>query len=266
MNTAQLDRIRIFPIKSLDYVEMESCDVGFHSLLHDRSFAMMGDDGRYVNGKRTGRVNELKARYDLGNGFVYLSERSGGEESRFELDSNNKELIQYLSDFFGMGIMLVGSEKGELMDVPARSSVTVISEASIASLQDQLPHYPLEDLRMRFRANLEFTGVDAFWEEQLFAEPGTGIRFRVGNVEMIGVSPRARCNVPPRDPLTGNTDKEFVKRMMQSRKDSLLEGSHLLSYGNLYHLSVDTYVPPSQQGKKLHLGDKVELLGQIALP
>lgn len=265
METAQIDRIRIYPIKALDHVEVEEATIGMHSLLNDRIFAMTAADGRYVNGKRTGRVNELKASYDLANRTITLSERTGSTSQCFDLNENNRDLIDYLSDFFGIGIMLLASEKGELMDVPTKSSVTILSEASIASLQDNLPQHSLEDLRLRFRANIELKGVEAFREEQLFQEPGTGVRFLAGDVEMIGISPRARCNVPPRNPLTGETNKQFVKLMMESRAKSLPANSMLTKHGNLYHLSVDTYVPASEKGKTLRKGDPIKIIGPVNL-
>jgi uncharacterized protein YcbX len=87
----------------------------------------------------------------------------------------------------------------------------------------------------------------------------------LGDVEMIGVSPRARCNVPPRDPLTGITDKTFVKRMIKSRENTLPKNSHLPDYGSLYHLSIDTYIPESQKGKFLRVGDELKIIEPISL-
>jgi uncharacterized protein YcbX len=91
------------------------------------------------------------------------------------------------------------------------------------------------------------------------------MRLTIGDVEMIGVSPRARCNVPPRNPLTGISDKTFVKRMMKQRQKTLPENSHILAYGSLYHLTINTYIPESQKGKWLRVGDEVQLLEPVRL-
>ena len=151
------------------------------------------------------------------------------------------------------------------MDIPTASSVTIVSEASLQSLQEEFSDRTLEDLRLRFRATIELAGVDPYWEENLVGEPGVGMRMQVGDVEMIGVSPRARCNVPPRDPYTGLTDKTFVKRMIKSRQATLPEKSHLPEYGNLYHLTINTYLPTTQQGKWLRVGDDVTILEPVRL-
>lgn len=151
------------------------------------------------------------------------------------------------------------------MDIPTASSVTIVSEASLRSLQQEFSNRTLEDIRLRFRATIELSGVDPYWEENLVGEPGVGMRIQIGEVEMISVSPRARCNVPPRDPLTGVTDKTFVKRMMKSRETTLPKNSHLPEYGNLYHLTINTCIPETQKGKWLRVGDEVIIIEPVKL-
>lgn len=263
MSAPQLSKIRIYPMKSLDAVELTEAEVGIRSLLHDREFAMLASDGRFVNGKRTGRVNELKAHFDIQNGMVSLSPRTGGTIQQFELREKNRELEAYLSEFFDTEIAIIRRTKGELMDIPGTSSVTVLSEASLQSLHNDMELISLENIRLRFRANLELSGVDPYWEDQLFKGSGEGIRFKIGDVTMIGISPRARCNVPPKDPLTGETNKTFVKQMMLSRAHNLPAHSNLKDYGHFYHLTVNTYLPESEKGKILRLGDPIEILDSI---
>jgi len=265
MQNPYISKIRIYPVKSLDPIEVEEAEIGIRSLKHDRTFAMLANDGRFINGKRTGRVNQLKTEYDLEENLIHLTPRSGGATNTFELKEGNKKLNEYLELFFEMKLNLLHRTKGELMDIPGTSSVTVVSEASLQSLQNDFSDKTLEDIRLRFRTNIEISGVDAYWEENLFSTPGIGMKFLVGDVEMVGVSPRARCNVPPRNPLTGETDKTFVKKMIASRNNSLPEESKLPLYGNSYHLTVNTYVPESQQGKVIKLGDPVRILEPVNL-
>ncbi len=265
MKKPYISKIRVYPVKSLDPIEVNKAEIGIHSLRYDREFAMVADDRRYVNAKRTGRVNQLKATYDLPNQRIFLSHRDGGEINDFELRENNKALEKYLEDFFNMKLTLYHRTRGELMDIPKASSITIVSEASLQSLHQDFSDHTLEDLRLRFRANIEIGGVDPYWEEKLFGEQGIGFRFLVGNVEMIGVSPRARCNVPPRDPFTGETDKTFVKTMLESRSKSLPTDSLLSNYGSLYHLTVNTFVPESEKGKIITVGDEIEIIEPVRL-
>ncbi len=260
-----ISRIRIYPIKALDPVELQEAEVGVHSLRYDREFAMITQDQRYMNSKRTGRVNELKATYDLSNYMVNLTPRAGGSVESFHLINDKRKLEMYLENFFGEPLSLIQSKKGELMDIPTASSVTIVSEASLKSLREEFSDRTLEDVRLRFRATIELTGVDPYWEENLVGEQGVGMRIQVGEVEMIGVSPRARCNVPPRDPLTGITDKTFVKRMMKSREKSLPAKSHIPEYGSLYHLTINTYIPETQKGKWIRVGDELKIIEPVQL-
>lgn len=260
-----ISRIRIYPIKALDPVELREAEVGVHSLRYDREFAMITQDQRYMNSKRTGKVNELKATYDLPNHLVYLSPRTGGSMDSFHLINDKRKLELYLENFFGEPLSLMQNKEGQWMDIPTASSVTILSEASLLSLQEEFSDRTLEDLRLRFRATIELTGVEPYWEENLVGEPGVGMRIQIGDVEMIGISPRARCNVPPRDPQTGITDKSFVKRMMKSREANLPENSHLPEYGNLYHLTINTYIPETQKGKWLRVGDELKIIESVRL-
>lgn len=260
-----VSRIRIYPIKALDPVELQTAEVGVHALRYDREFAMITQDERYMNSKRTGRVSELKAEYDLPNYMVYLSPRMGGPAHAFHLINQKQKLESYLKDFFGEPISLIQNKEGQLMDIPTASSVTIVSEASLHSLQQEFSDRTLEDIRLRFRATIELVGVDPYWEETLVGEPGIGTRIQVGEVEMIGVSPRARCNVPPRDPLTGITDKTFVKRMLKSREKTLPPNSHIPAYGSLYHLTINTYLPETQKGKWLRVGDELKIIEPVRL-
>lgn len=267
MAQAQISKLRIYPIKSLRHVEVSSATVGVRSLQNDRRFAIVDADGRYINGKRTGQVNLLQADYDLPNGLVHLAHKEAPEDiSTFELREGNTELDEYLSAFFDIRTQLVENTSGAFMDMPGTSSVTIVSEATYRSLQKDLWQHSLENLRRRFRTNIELSGIPAYGEEQLYQAPDTGMRFRIGEVEMLGISPRARCNVPPQDPNTGDMDYYFMKQMIQSRQATMPTDSTLLQYGRRpYFLTVNTYLPESELGKQLHIGDTVEIIGPVDL-
>lgn len=252
--------IQIFPIKALDPVILQEAKVAPHALEFDRRFAMLAEDGRYVNGKRTGKVNALKAEFDLENRVLSLGLRKGGSREKFELRGGNPALEAYLSDFFGMKIAFLERERGELMDMPEVAGLTVLSTNSLESLRRDMPRHSLEDLRLRFRSTIELDGVPAYWEDQLFGAPGTEVRFRLGEVEAVGLSPRARCTVPPRNPQTGDSENNFAKLMTLSRQEHLPEGSALPEYGHFYHLAVNVRIPESEIGKTIRVGDPIELL------
>ena len=265
MENGSISKLRIYPIKSLGHIDVEIAEVGRHSLKNDRLFAMVGEDGRYVNGKRTSLVNQLKTEFNLPSSLVWFSDKRGGAQTSFELREGNAHLDSYLSDFFGIQLKLRQNDQGQFMDIPVQSSLTIVSEASLQSLRSDLDRHSLESMRLRFRTNVELTGVPAYGEEKFYKEPGIGMRFKMGDVEMIGISPRARCNVPPQDPETGAMDRSFVKHMIESRDSSMPNGSTLLQYGrSAYFLAINVYIPESEVGKKLELGNRIEIIESVS--
>jgi hypothetical protein len=53
--------------------------------------------------------------------------------------------------------------------------------------------------------------------------------------------------------------------MMKSREKSLPADSHIPAYGSLYHLTVNTYLPDTQKGKWINIGDPVNIIGPVKL-
>jgi uncharacterized protein YcbX len=259
MNHPIVSKIRIYPVKSLDAIELTETEIGIHSLLHDRTYAMRAEDGKFINGKRTGKVNQLKTDFDLANGLIHFTPRTTSKKETFELKEGNAALNEYLGDYFGMKLEFLHNTNGDFMDAPKKGSVSILSEASLESLRTDFTQYSMEDLRLRFRVNIELTGVDAYWEENLFHKPGTAVKFTMGDVEMTGISPRIRCSVPPRNPWTGEKDKSFMKTMKESRAKNLPANSTLPEFGNMYHLAVDAYIPITEVGKIIKIGDAVKI-------
>ncbi len=257
--TPVLSKIRIYPIKSLDPVELSSVRIGVRSLLGDRRFALLNDAGNFINGKATGKVNQLQTIFDERLSRVTFNERGNAEKTTFDLTEDTRQIEIFLSRFFDTNVHLLRNEEGRLMDVPVESAVTVIAFETLEKLAEAL-NDPIDTLRLRFRANIEVSNVPPYWEELLASDGAeNGVRFRIGEVEMVGVSLRARCNVPPRNPLTGQTDKTFIRRFLASRESSVPSWSHVKKLGSLYHLTVNTFIPDSETGKEIKTGDEIEV-------
>ena len=239
---------------------MQSVEVGVRSLLHDREFAMLAADGRFVNGKRTGRVSQLKASYDMAEYRVNFSERGSDEEVGFHLINEKDKIEAWLSNFFNLNISFLHNKEGRLLDIPDTSCVTILSTGTLEYLSQNIKGHTVDDLRLRFRASLEISGTPAFWEEKLADRTGKPVQYRVGDVHISGVQLRARCNVPPQDPFTGELDKNFVKKMISARDKSVPEWSMVRELHSLYYLSVDCFIPDSEKGKVINIGDEVEIL------
>lgn len=255
-----LSKIRIYPIKSLDPVELTSVKIGVRSLSGDRRYAMLNQFGSFINGKATGLVNQLQASFDDQLEYVSFNKRGVDEKTVFNLNTETDKIESFLSLFFNNKVSFIKNENGRLMDIPDDSSVTVVAYETLQHLSDTLED-TLDTFRLRFRANLEISNVPAYWEEKLAVEESNiGVPFLIGDVKMIGKNLRARCNVPPRNPFTGDTDKTFIKRLIHSRQNNIPTWSHVQKLESLYHLSVDIFIPDTETGKQIQIGDLVQLI------
>ncbi|MDA0205858.1 MAG: MOSC N-terminal beta barrel domain-containing protein [Acidobacteria bacterium] len=83
--SARLTRIRIYPIKSLDGVDIDRVAFnGLGGLSGDREYQIIDELGRVLNAKRAGEViTRIRARYGS-NGRV-MSLQRGDSEGRFWL-------------------------------------------------------------------------------------------------------------------------------------------------------------------------------------
>jgi uncharacterized protein YcbX len=258
MSAVQLCGIQIFPIKSLDGVPVEQARIvegGF--LEHDRVYAMMDDDGKYVNGKRVARVHQLRCAYNADYTEVGLWP-TGGQPTQFCLKDTGP-IDQWLSDFFGFHVTLRYDPKNGFPDDREAFGPTIVSDASLAAIQKWYPTLTLESIRRRFRANLEISGGPPFCEDELFGAPGELKPFAIGQVKFHGHNPCQRCAVPTRDPDTGEAIHEFQKSFMQLRKEHLPTWSNAARFNHYYRFAINTSIPPTESGKTLRIGDEVNI-------
>jgi uncharacterized protein YcbX len=68
--------------------------------------------------------------------------------------------------------------------------------------------------------------------------------------------------VPTRHPETGEVIHGFQKLFAQQRTANLPQWSTLDDYNHAYYLSVDCYIPPSEFGKWIAVGDEVVITGK----
>lgn len=257
--TPIVSKIFIYPIKSFDPLELKETEVGKSCLLHDREFALFNADGKYVNGKRTPKVNELRSSFEFPDYTVTFQKNGDHSQEKFNLLEDKNRIEDFLSDFFGYKVFLERNENGRFMDVPDDSGITISSEASFIKLREFFPEINLHQMRSRFRANIEITNTEPFWEDRLFSEPGFSIEFRINDVKLIGISPRARCIVPTRDIHSGVTYHGFTKIFSEARKKTLPEWSSLHKYDHYYYLNTDIFIPESEYGKIIKTGDEVKI-------
>ncbi|MEP7264732.1 MAG: MOSC N-terminal beta barrel domain-containing protein [Bacteroidota bacterium] len=255
--------ITIYPIKSLDGVSLQKAQITEGGcLLHDREYAMSDAEGNFIIGKSNSLVHTLRSSIDFENQVVSFRHQQESTWSHFNLVKNITDIQDYLSAHFGIAVILNQNKTGRFMDIPDISGLTILSTESLQIISGWFGNMPLEETRKRFRATLEITGVPAFWEDHLFSSEGSGIEYKVGNVTLFGMSPRARCVVPTRNPDTGEVIHGFPKSFARHRAQTLPEFSKLKEYGHHYHLTVNCYAPATEIGKWINVGDKIELVGE----
>ena len=258
-----LSRITIYPVKSLDGMDVRQVKVVRGGCLeHDRSFAIFDEAGRRVNGKSTPLVHTLRSKFDPH--MSLLSFQRVGMEGWEEFHWPEQPVLmnEFLSEHFGRTVHMAYEPTGRFLDIPDISGATVLSTSSLQEVSTWMGGLDLGETRRRFRASLEIDGVPPFWEDLLFSSEGKGIAFSLGDVNLIGISPRARCTVPHRDTRTGEMIHGFQKRFSQQRELHLPDWSNLAAWGHYYHLSVDCALPDSEVGKTLRVGDPLTIIGE----
>jgi len=254
-----LDRITIFPIKSLDGHLLQQVEVlPSGALAGDRLFALQDTSGQFVNGKKYAAIHRVRARFGEQLESVTLScDRS---EETFALEVGNQALAEWLGQQLGVECQLVENRTGGFPDDCDSPGPTLISTASLAKVSDWFPEMDLKEARRRFRMNLEFDSELPFWEDRLVAEEPHMSRFRIGDTVWQGRGICRRCVVPSRNAEDGTLIAGFAKEFSRHRQDSLPDWSPIDRFDHFYRLGVNTALESLEKESLLRIGDEVEAI------
>jgi hypothetical protein len=187
-----LDRITIYPVKSLDGLELVECGVlASGALENDRRWRLVDMDGRVLNAKRSPLFHAIRAEFDLDERLVTLwvdpaaikaaalpaadfdrlqglAGNPGGQVIRdsFHLVPGQGGPCEWLSEVFGVGVLLQERVDGGFPDDRDAPGPTLVSTATLVEVARWFG-FDLAESRRRFRVNLEIGGCDAFWEDTL---------------------------------------------------------------------------------------------------
>ncbi len=257
--SARLTGIRIYPIKSLDGVDLTRVALnGLGGLDGDREYRIIDEAGRVMNTKRAGEVTtRIRARFGSSGRVVDLERDES--EGRFWLPDDMSELSFWLGAQFGETVRVERNATTGFPDDTDASGPTIVSRATLLAVASWFL-WDEEEARRRFRANLEVDGVPAFWEDSLFGEKGEERIVKIGGAAVEAVNPCARCAVPSRDPDTGRIeDPAFAKTFAERRRDCLPSWARASRFDHFYRLAVNTRIPVAQAGRAISVGDLVEL-------
>ena len=250
-------KLFVYPIKSLDAVKCDRVTVlESGALKGDRTWAIFDTSGNFVNGKRNHKIHSLRSQLDLETNNLSLQVR--GQTIKFNLITDRQALCSWLEDYFGFPVEIKQNSDMGFPDDTVSPGATIVSTATLEAIADWYPELTTEDVRRRFRTNIEIDGVPAFWEDKLFTTPEQTIKFQVGEVEFMGVNPCQRCVVVTRDPQTGQPYPKCQKTVIQQRKNTLPEWTERSRFNHYFRLAVNTRLS-SSEGGAIEIGDKIRL-------
>ncbi len=255
---AELIRIAVFPIKSLDGVTVPSSNVmAGGGLAHDRRWRMVDQQGRTINGKRTAAVHRVAARFDVDRELVWLDQRGGSQPRVFHLVEERAAVQRRLSELVGIELTLEEDARHGFPDDPDASGPTVVSTATLETVASWFNGLTLEQVRARFRTNLEIGGVPAFWEDQLVGDDDVEVPFAIGSLKLWGIKPCPRCIVPTRCAETGEATIAFAPIFAKRREQTLPDFAPRSRFDNFYQLAINTRRRPPLEPCTVNVGDAV---------
>ena len=254
---ARLERLRVYPVKGLDGIDVESAAVlDGGTLERDREFALYDADGEVLNGKRTDRVHDLETEFDPDTGALRV-DPPDGESRQFDLEADRETAVEWFGEDFDADLTLRRDESLGFVD-RRDMGPSVVSTATLAELASWFDDVTVDGARRRLRANVEISGVPAFWEDRFVGEDVPA--FEVGGVRFEGVTPCGRCVVPQRDPDTGDPIPEFRERFVEKRRETFPDWADFDAFDHYYTLMLISRIPDSDRGNRLDVGDAVEVV------
>lgn len=268
-----------YPVKSFDGCERDRIQLTSDGpLVGDRVYAPIEADveveaatvsanGGYVNGKSERRVHQIEASYETAGPADATPTRitfsaPGLDAQTFGLPEGADAAGEWLSDFLGYDVELT-RESGPFQDRPGQFGPSVVSEATLEEVASWFDGVDAAEMRRRFRPNVVVAGCPAFWEDRLFADHGERVRVRVGDGELTGIAPCARCVVPSRDPDTGEEIPGFRETFLRKRRATMPDWSGGERFDHDFQLMTMTAVPESAWGTEVAVGDEVEILETV---
>ena len=255
-----VSRLFIHPIKSLDRVGMETITIlKGGSLSRDREFAIFDQSGHFVNGKRNEKVHALRSEFDLETNIVSLRVQGTDRTSEFHIEKERDALKNWLGEYFGFPVEIKQNLDTGFPDDTVSPGPTIISTATLEAIASWYLRLDIEEVRLRFRTNIEISGVPPFWEDRLFTEAGGAVDFRIGDIRFMGINPSQRCVVITRDSQTGAAYPNFQKTFITQRRATLPEWAERSRFNHFYRLAINTRLPVTEVGKTICIGDELRI-------
>jgi uncharacterized protein YcbX len=257
-----VSKITVYPVKAFDGVELEAVTItSGGALRYDREYAFVREDGKYMNAKRHANVHRVRSIFSPDMTEATFS--ADGHTQTFHLEQETSALTTWMSEVIGVPLSLRRNMVIGMPDDDQATGPTIVAESTYHEVARWFPGLTADDMRGRFRANIEIQGDDvpAFWEDHLYDEESRLVPFRIGDILFHGMNPCRRCIVPTRDHRTGEEMGLTFKKHFSEQRQALLPSFATAERfsDTYYRLTVNTIIPISEAGKILRLGDELIL-------
>jgi uncharacterized protein len=255
-NMGTVDLLEIFPIKSLDGCQVDQATITYGGALEfDRRWALVDDQGKFINAKRYTQIHAIRSNFDLAT--LQLNLKAPGMPD-VDLAIDDLALNNWFSKYFGLPIHIQENMVIGFPDDTNSPGPTIISTASLQEIASWYPHLAVSEIRRRLRTNIEIAGVPAFWEDRLFTNNPQD--FSIGEIPFQGINPCQRCIVTTRNATTGSIDSGFQKTFGQRRVATLPAEVDRSRFNHFYRVAVNTRLPGSASGQTIQIGDGIQLI------
>ncbi len=232
-----LSEINIYPVKSLGGISLNESKVERRGLQYDRRWMLVDKNNQFITQREFNELCLFRLSFD-NNGFKITFDKNSsfvnipfgietGEKSNVVIWRDTVEALHYsdeidkwFSDIINFDCRLV-----YMPDTTQRKTNKDFNIADdIVSFADGYPVLILgqsaldkfneisgKDYKMnRFRPNLVFTGGEANIED-------TWKKFKIEDIDFIGIKPCLRCNITTIEQETGIAGKEPLKTLVTYR-------------------------------------------------
>ncbi|THE66405.1 MOSC domain-containing protein [Salinadaptatus halalkaliphilus] len=254
---ARLERLTAYPVKGLDGIELTAASIlEGGTLAHDREFALFDTDGEVINGKRTALVHDIETDFDPETTELVVT-TPDGDGVEFDLETDRERAEAWFGDYFDESVTLERDRTRGYVD-RREMGPSVIATATLETVASWFDDVTVDGVRRRMRANLEVSGVPAFWEDRFVGEEAPS--FAIGGVTLEGVTPCGRCVVPERDPETGEPTPDFRERFVRKREETFPAWADADAFDHYYTLMLIARIPDADREQTLQIGDTVEIV------
>ena len=245
------------PVKGLALRQLDECELTEAGVEGDREFFLVDENGRLVNAKGLGVLQQIVPRFDSDTGSLTLTFPDGTAVSQevavdgsLEADFWGEPVpvrvvegpwSEAISDLAGRGLRLVRAD-GPAPDRRRSGAATLLGTGSVEAIARVLGVGEVDE--RRFRMNF---GIDGLGEHE--EDEWLGRRVRLGEAIVVPQGTVGRGAVTTQNPETGTPDLATLKALAAYRGD--IETTEPLPFG--VHAAV-------AEAGRVRLGDPVQLL------